>query len=850
MLRTGRIMVAEDKRPDPHSLRTERGSIPDILVCVTSLPTPNPRTVVRRFTCLVLLCMPALAQDAAQRVLTLEQASGRAETPSFARRATTAKWAPTGKHVVLGKGDEVRWLNVETLEEGPPPAAEPEAEAEAEAQAEAEPEEVVEVEAEAAAEPEAESESESEAEPEPPTREQVAEALETLDGIDAKRATKLAHRPRAKSADGSVQVMERDGRLVFFQRHEGTDYVGEVGPAEGPFELLDVADGGGIAGWVKDGDLHLLNTRSGDLIRVTDTGSDEFFNGKLDWVYQEEVYGRGDFKAFWFAPDGERVAYLALDESAVHPYTVVDHIEKDTFQVKAEVSNYPKVGDPNPVVSLGIATTADGKTTWVDLSEYDGQEFLIVRVGWYPDGRLLFMVQDRIQTWCDVNLADPKTGKVTRLLREQSKTWTERPAMPRFLEDGDFLWMSARTGKEHVYRYDKEGKSSYAVTEGDWSVRRIVEVVEDDEGAGLLYFNASEGGATNTNLYRVGLDGEGFKRLTRGPGTHRVSFNPDKTFMLDRVSALDLPEEIRLCDGDGDLIKKLSSAGPSEAEQEGFALAAWEVHEVAARDGFLLDAAVLKPVPFDETASYPVWLSTYSGPDAPSVRNRWDASPWNQFLAQNGVIVLQVNVRSASGKGHDVIGTCYKQLGVQELADLEDTVDWLCANPWADGGRVGITGYSFGGFMSAYALLVSDKFVLGVAGGGVYDWRMYDTIYTERYMSTPELNLEGYKKTSCLEHAKGLSGFLHMHHGVMDDNVHFQNMMQMAYALQRAGQTNWSMMAYPQNRHGIRDREQRWHARQLEWGLIREHLRPTTAHDRTAAAAEQAFDEALGSGGE
>jgi dipeptidyl-peptidase-4 len=252
----------------------------------------------------------------------------------------------------------------------------------------------------------------------------------------------------------------------------------------------------------------------------------------------------------------------------------------------------------------------------------------------------------------------------------------------------------------------------------------------------------------------------------------------------------------------------------------------WELVQIPARDGFLLDAAVLKPVPFDEGQSYPVWLSTYSGPDAPSVRNRWNGSAWWQYLAQHGVIGFQVNVRTASGKGHAVISKCYRRLGEQELADLEDALAWLTAHPWADEARVGITGYSYGGFMTAYALTHSDRFALGIAGSGVYDWRLYDTIYTERYMDTPQRNLEGYDRTSVLKAAKDLKGHLVITHGTIDENVHLQNAVQLVYALQKAGAESFELMIFPEQRHGIRDADLRWHMRRLEWRAIEQHLRP------------------------
>ena len=240
-------------------------------------------------------------------------------------------------------------------------------------------------------------------------------------------------------------------------------------------------------------------------------------------------------------------------------------------------------------------------------------------------------------------------------------------------------------------------------------------------------------------MYRVGLDGKGWRRLTEGRGTHQVTFRPDKRFFVDRVSSLASPEELRLCDGDGGVLGVLERA-EGAGRAGGLRARHLAIARGSARDGTLLDVAVQLPVPFDESQIYPVWIPTYSGPDSPSVRNRWNGNGWNQFLAEQGVIVMQVNVRTASNKGMWAIGQCYRRLGVQELLDLEDAVDWLTHNPWADGSRVGITGYSYGGFMSAYALLASKKFALGVAGGGVYDWGMYDTIYTERYMSTPALN--------------------------------------------------------------------------------------------------------------
>jgi dipeptidyl aminopeptidase/acylaminoacyl peptidase len=232
---------------------------------------------------------------------------------------------------------------------------------------------------------------------------------------------------------------------------------------------------------------------------------------------------------------------------------------------------------------------------------------------------------------------------------------------------------------------------------------------------------------------------------------------------------------------------------------------------------------VLPPVELDPARRYPMWLPTYSGPDAPTVSNAWSSSAWYQFLAQNGVMVLQVNVRTASGRGHAVTERAYRQLGVQELLDLEDAVDWACAERNGDPARVGITGGSYGGFMAAYALTRSDRFATAIAASAVHDWRMYDTIYTERYMSTPALNPEGYEKSSVVAGAADLRGHLVITHGEMDDNVHFQNAVHLVHALQKAGK-DFELVLYPQSRHGIADRDLRWWDRRLTWRVIREEL--------------------------
>jgi len=553
--------------------------------------------------------------------------------------------------------------------------------------------------------------------------------------------------------------------------------------------------------------------------KTTTDGNEKLLYGILDWVYQEEVYGRGNFRGHWWSGDSKKIAFLRLDESAVKSFTVVDHVPPGSLDreraVIAETTSYPKAGDPNPTVQLKVCWPEEKKVVNVDLSSYD-DDVLVVRVGWTPDHKLLFAVQDRIQTWLDLNTADPKTGQVQKILHEESDTWVNRLPFPRWQADGSFLWFSHRTGYQHIYHYEANGKLRRQLTSGGWRVRGITRIGKD-----WIWFTSTKDGAINNNLYRVDWKGKNLTRLTQGDGSHSATLNKAGTWFLDTVSSVDTPAEVRLCKGDGSKAVVLARAKPRDVET--YAYCPKQKLTIKARDDYPLDATVITPLNFDPKSDqkYPVYLPTYSGPNAPSVRNRFGASTWQQFLAQRGVLILQVNVRSASGRGMAHTGQCYKRLGVPELKDLEDAVDYVCKNFSGDPKRVAIDGWSYGGFMAAYALTHSKKFSLGIAGAGVHDWRLYDTIYTERYMSTPQLNKEGYDKTSVIKAAKNLHGHLVIMHGTMDDNVHMQNSIQLVHELQRAGKDSFELMLYPRSRHGVRS----GHRKRLVWRAIRDNFK-------------------------
>ncbi len=533
---------------------------------------------------------------------------------------------------------------------------------------------------------------------------------------------------------------------------------------------------------------------------LTKDGSETIFNGRLDWVYQEELYGRGNFGAYWWSPDSTRIAFLRLDESPVPNFPIVDHIPTDQI---LENTPYPKAGDPNPIVKLGIVNTVGGDIQWADTFKYPADDLLIVRVGWFPDGKKVwYQAQNREQTFLDLNSADPGDGKSTTILRETSKAWVEViDEGLRWLKDGSFLWLSSRNGWEHIYRYAADGKPIKQVTSGEWDVRTLEDV---DEEKGVIYFSASEHSFIANHEYSIGLDGSGLKRLTMAEGNHRAAFNSNDSHFIDFWSDATTPAQVRLFDSTGKLVRIIDENKVDALKQ--YKLGKVEFTTVKTRDGFTMEAMMIKPPDFDPAKKYPVLSYTYSGPQSQSVRDVWGTTRymWHQMLAQKGYIIWICDNRTASNKGVNSAWPLYKNMGELELRDLEDGFAWLKSQPYVDDSRIGLWGWSYGGYMTSYALTHSQTFKIGIAGGTVSDWRNYDSIYTERYMQTPQHNEEGYDKTSPLKAAKNLHGKLLLIHGAIDDNVHLANTIQFLYELQKSGK-QVQLMVYPKSRHGVTD---------------------------------------------
>ena len=567
-------------------------------------------------------------------------------------------------------------------------------------------------------------------------------------------------------------------------------------------------DGTRIA-FVRGNDLYVVGLDEAEL-QLTTGGGPNLLNGKLDWVYQEEIYGRGNFYAHWWSPDGSRLAFLSSDERDVPRFTVVDHIP---YHLDLEVYPYPKAGDPNPKVRLGVVPASGGETVWVNPGGYGNQETLIVNVAFSPGGDLWYQVQDRTQTFLDLHRADARTGESGRVLREDTGPWVNGHGPPRFLADGGFLWFSERTGFKHLYRYGEGGELTGPLTEGRFEVRRLHAV---DEAAGAAYASGTYRSSLGSDVLRVALDGSGITLLSEAPGTHQANF-PDGESVPHYVlvsHTLDNPPRMSLRRaGDGEMVRDLG--GGEVPDLARFEISPPELLEIPTADGTELEAMLVRPHGFDPSRVYPAWVHVYGGPHAPQVRNAWPGvrGMWFQYLAQQGILVLVVDNRIASGKGVESTWPVYGNFGEQELADLVEAVDWLRAHDYVDASRIGIDGWSFGGYMTLTALTRSDRFRAGIAGGSVVDWRDYDSVYTERYMSTPDENPEGYRKSSVRGAAGDLHGDLLLIHGTMDDNVHMQNTIQFTHDLQKAGKP-FELMVYPKSRHGVRDADLVLHLRE------------------------------------
>jgi dipeptidyl aminopeptidase/acylaminoacyl peptidase len=620
----------------------------------------------------------------------------------------------------------------------------------------------------------------------------LAKALAAIPTLSSGTARDLAGSP--------FLHMDPQRRAAVFE-HEGDLYYATLDGSQarrltkspGSKEFVTFSPNGQFLAFAREKNLYVVDVATATEKALTTDGGGAISNGRPDWVYWEEIYNHG--KAFWWSPDSSAVVFVRFDDTPVHRFMVLDHIPT---RLTVENTAYPKAGDPNPFAKLGIVSVGGGGARYADLSDYSETSSLITHAGWMPDsGSVYFYVQDRAQTWLDFCKVPASGGKPTRLFRETTKAWVDEPGDVTFLRDGSFLMFSERSGWKHIYHFDSKGQLIAPVTEGLWEVRALHHV---DEDTGWVYFSGAYDNPIANNLYRTKLTGGKLERLTDGIGDHGVILNSKADLFVDTHSSFNTPSRMELFHTDGSLARTLDMNPHYEMEE--LRLGKSELVKITTPDNFILNGSVVLPPDYSPSTRYPVWFMTYGGPHAPMTADRWSLSMQDQLLANMGFVVFHADPRSASGKGAAATWSAYRQLGVQELADIETAIAWLKEHVSVDSSRIGMSGHSYGGFMTAYALTHSKLFAAGIAGAPVTDWHNYDSIYTERYMNTPQENPEGYDKTSVVKAASKLHGRLLILHGIMDDNVHVQNTLQLVDALQRANK-DFEVMFYPRSRHGI-----------------------------------------------
>lgn len=552
-------------------------------------------------------------------------------------------------------------------------------------------------------------------------------------------------------------------------------------------------DGNKLA-FVRGNNLYVIDIASGVEKQLTKDGSEEILNGHFDWVYEEEF---SIIVGFDWSQDSKSIAFWRLDQTNVPKINIA---KWDSLYFNFLEMHYPKAGAKNSIVKIGVVNIEDGNTQWMALG--DETDIYIPRIKFTNDPNILSVQRlNRLQNKLEFLLYNVKSGRGDLLFNETDSAWVDINDNLYFLRDNKrMIWTSERDGFNHLYFYDLKKKLVSQITKGNWEVNDLFSVDEKNE---LIYFTANERGTIYKDLYSINFNGENLKRITELSGYHSINFSSNNEYFIDVFSnANSLPSTI-LCKSNGENMKALIAADMSVFQDYGFSQ--MEFFKFTTSDGVELNAAMIKPVDFDSTKKYPVLFYNYSGPGSQIVQDRWGGINhlWHEILAQRGFIIFMLDNRGTGGRGKAFKNLVYKNLGNWEVNDQIEGAKYLSTISYVDTARIGIWGWSYGGYMSALTLLKgADYFKVAVSVAPVTDWRFYDDIYTERFMSLPELNPEGYNNSSVLNFTDKLKGKLLLIHGTGDDNVHFQNSVAFVKKLISENK-QFQTMYYPEKDHGI-----------------------------------------------
>ncbi len=589
---------------------------------------------------------------------------------------------------------------------------------------------------------------------------------------------------------------------------------------DGEKRELSYSENERYAAYVRNNDLWVYDTQQKREWQLTKDGGETVLNGIYSWVYWEELHHRSRYRAFEWSPSNHAIAYLQTNESAVSTYPVTNY-EKPVPETRQMA--YPKAGSKNPIVRLGVVPLATQHTIWIDL----GEPFeYIVNFAWSPEGKILAVeAMNRDQNRLALFFADPMTGQCKKVLEESSDTWVQSYGGPRFLEKSDdFLWISDRTGFKHLYRYSKDGKQIKQLSHGKWGIRTNTGGLWLDEEETRVVFPSNYPSAVNKQYYSISLRNGRIERITQADGTHSLSISADGRFAVDTFRSVNTPKQVQVIDRRGNKIRDMGKTTMNDYQS--LNLQTTELVEIEGPDGNLFYASIMKPAEFDPKQKYPALVNVYGGPAGQIVRNSFSehGAYTSTAFANEGFVYVKFDPRGTPNRGREWENACYQNFGGTPVDDLQIIVDYLKTVPYVDTERLGIWGWSHGGYMSCCAMTMKPGlFQAGAAVAPVTDWRLYDTIYTERYMDHPDENEEGYHDASPVNFAENMEGALFIGHGIADDNVHIQNVYRMVDELIKA-KKDYTLYVYPNKAHGIGGDDRRYHLFSRMVEFFQKHL--------------------------
>lgn len=613
------------------------------------------------------------------------------------------------------------------------------------------------------------------------------------------------------SADEQKVLLFADNEQIYRHSFVARNYVWDIENAK----LTEIANGqkqrlatfnpsADKIAYVRDNNIFIFDLTDNTEKQITSDGkTNEIINGAPDWVYEEEF---GFDRGFYWSPKGDKIAFMRFNESGVKQWSLrmYGELYPEDYAYK-----YPKAGEDNSIVEVFVYDLKSGKT--IKMQTGDNPDQYIPRIKWTQDNNKLAIIRlNRLQNHLDLLLCNAKKGDSEVIFSEDNKYFIDITDDLTFLKNGkEFIWSSEADGYNHLYLYNLKGTKIRQITSGPWDVASFKGI---DEKKGIIYYTSSEKGPQKRTLYKIGLNGKNKKELSKKSGTNDADFSKTFAYYINTYSDANTPAYITLNNSKGKEIRVLQDNKALNDALSEYQISQKEFFTFKTVDGTELNGWMIKPYNFTKNRKYPVFMTVYGGPGHNTVNDAWEYTMlWHQMLAQKGYIVVSVDPRGTGFRGEKFKKSTYMQLGKLETEDMIEAAKYLGNLPWVDADRIGIQGWSYGGYLSSSSLFKgADYFKMAIAVAPVTNWRYYDNIYTERYMRTPQENPEGYDENSPINFAKNLKGKFLLIHGAADDNVHFQNTMELVKALNDAGK-QFDMHIYPNKNHGIYGGLTRYH---------------------------------------